>query len=402
MPERRLSQTEFIVMLAMLYATVAFSIDSMLPALPQIADELADGAVNRAQLVLTFFMLGMGAGTLFAGPLSDTFGRKRTITAGIGIYLVGSILATMAPTFELLLLARVLQGVGAAAPRIVGVAMVRDLYEGRMMARITSFVMMIFILFPAVAPAIGTLIIAGFGWRGVFAAFVIFGIMGATWLNLRQGETLPATRRRPFRPANLISGTREILSHRVVVIYTIVITLGFGQMFAMLSSTQQIYDVIFDKADSFPYWFAFGAIIAGSGTFLNATLVLQLGMRKLAMWAYGGQALISIALLAATLLDAIPAGWGFSVYFLWSVSVFFMAGLTFGNLNALALQPLGHIAGLAASVVGAISTVLAMAVAAPIGLAFNGTLVPLLVGTLACSGAAYLLMRTTIEQPERP
>jgi DHA1 family bicyclomycin/chloramphenicol resistance-like MFS transporter len=389
-------------MIAVLFATIAFSIDAMLPALPDIAAELTPDAVNRAQLVLTSFVLGMGAGTLIAGPVSDAIGRKPAITAFVGLYVVGAVLAAVSTSIEMLLAARLLQGLGAAGPRIISMALVRDMYEGRAMARIMSFVMMIFVLIPSVAPALGAVIIAGFGWRGIFGAFVLFGIAGATWLNLRQEETLPKARRRPLRAAALKSAFVEVLSHRMVLLYILVLTLGFGQLFAFLSSIHQIYDEIFGRAESFPLWFAVAGVISGGGTILNAALVMRLGMRRLAIAAFASQTVIAGLLLVVTVAGLMPGWLAFPAFWVWSISVFFIAGLTFGNLNALALQPLGHIAGMAASVVGAISTVGAVVIAVPIGLAFDGTIVPLAAGTFVCSGLAWWLMRKSREADPEP
>lgn len=398
MPNTRpaLSMPEFTAMLAMLFATIAFSIDAMLPALPQIAAELTPDRINSAQLVLTSFVLGMGVGTFLSGPISDATGRKVAITAGFAIYMVAAVVAARAQSLESLLIARFVQGLGAAGPRIVALAMVRDIYSGREMARVTSFVMMVFILIPAFAPAIGQGIIAVTGWRGVFWAFVLFGLVAAIWLNLRQPETLPPERRRPLRPAPLWSAAREVLANREVRIYIAVLTLGFGQMFALLSSAQQLF-AAYGQGPRFPMWFALMALLAGSGTVLNARFVMRLGMRRIATDAYLMQ-ICSSTLTLALLLSGILAGnWAFAVIFLWSVTVFFMAGVTFGNLNALAMQEMGHIAGMAASVVAAISTVAAVAVAAPVGLMFNGTATPIVLATLICSGVAWLLMRRTMD-----
>ncbi|WP_417248777.1 multidrug effflux MFS transporter [Celeribacter sp.] len=396
---RRLSQPEFIALLALLSATVAFSMDSMLPALPEIAQTLSPDAPNRAQLILTSFMFGLGLGTLLAGPLSDAFGRRTVIVGGLALYAVAAILTMTVQSLDSLVALRVIQGLGAAAPRVVSTAMVRDLYQGREMARLQSFVMMIFILVPAVAPAIGAVIISGFGWRGVFGSFAVFAAISTFWLMSRQEETLPRENRRPLSISKLIAGTRETLSNASVRIYIAALTLGFGQMFGLLSSIQQIYGEIFDRADSFPMWFALQALISGFGTFFNARFVVTLGMRRIALSAYATQIAISSIVLVITLSGLLPDGLAFPVFFFWSVSVFFMAGVTFGNLISLALEPLGHLAGLGASVTQGIATVLAVLIAAPIGLAFNGTLVPILIGTLLCSGGAFLLLRRTIDTP---
>lgn len=391
-PQRRLPLPEFVAMLAFLFATVAFSIDAMLPALPDIAAELTPDNVNRAQLILTAFMAGMGLGTLFAGPISDAIGRKPAIYLGAVIYVAATVAAIFAHSIEFLLAARFVQGIGASGPRIVGMALIRDLYSGREMARISSFVMMVFILIPALAPSIGAGIIWFSGWHGVFVAFILFALMGSAWLGLRQAETLPPAARRPLRIAPLSAAAREVLSDRQVMLCTVVLTLGFGQMFALLSSAQQLFDETYGKGDNFPAWFALMALLSGIGTLLNATFVMRFGMRRIAKWAYVMQTVVSAVMLALTLTDALPSTLRFPAFFFWAVSVFFMAGVTFGNLNALALQRMGHIAGMAASIIAALSTIAATLIAAPVGLLYNGTAIPAMMATLICSALAWFLM----------
>ncbi|SMY07452.1 multidrug effflux MFS transporter [Flavimaricola marinus] len=393
-PSKNLSLPEFVGLVALLIAAVAFAIDAMLPALPNIAADLSPLDPNKAQLVLSFFLFGMGLGTLVAGPLSDSYGRKSVITYGMVIYIVGAILASMATSMEMLFLARMIQGLGAAAPRVVAQALIRDLYDGRRMAQISSFVMMIFIFVPSMAPSIGALILSVYGWRGIFGGFVVFALICILWLNLRQPETLRPENRRSMKPAKLWEATVEVVSNRLVLAYIAVLTLGFGQMFALLSSIQQIYEVTYDKAESFPFWFLIGGLMSGLATVFNAALVMRLGMRRIAIFAFGAQVVISGGLLVLTQLHVIGAVMPFGVFFLWQVSVFAMAGLVFGNLNALALEPLGHIAGIASSVITAASTILSIAIAAPIGLAFRGTPNPLLIGTLIFSTVAFVLMRS--------
>lgn len=390
----RLPLPEFVAMLAFLFATVAFSIDAMLPALPDIAAELTPDNVNRAQLILTAFMAGMGIGTLFAGPISDAIGRKPAIYLGAVVYIAATIAALFANSIEFLLAARFIQGLGAAGPRIVGMALIRDLYEGREMARISSFVMMVFILIPALAPSIGAGIIWFSGWHGVFVAFILFALIGSTWLGLRQEETLPPAARRPLRIAPLSAAAREVLSDKQVMLCTVVLTLGFGQMFGLLSSAQQLFGEAYGKGDSFPTWFALMALLSGAGTLLNATFVMRFGMRRIAKWAYVMQTCVSAVMLALTLTDALPDSLRFPAFFFWAVSVFFMAGVTFGNLNALALQRMGHIAGMAASIIAALSTIAATLIAAPVGLLYNGTAIPAMTATLICSALAWFLMRS--------
>ncbi len=389
----RLSQTEFIALVAMLFATIAFSIDAMLPALPQIAAELTPDNVNAAQLIITSFVLGMGLGTFVAGPLSDAWGRKPVIIGGAVLYACGAAAAWAAPTLELLLAARVVQGLGSAAPRIVTIAMIRDMFSGREMARIVSFVMMVFMIVPAIAPAVGKVIIDAFGWRQVFIAFVIFAAIGCTWLGLRQPETLAPQDRRPLRVTSLLAAMREVFSHRVIIVSIAVQTLLFGMLFGTLSSTQQIFAWAFGVTDTFPMWFAIIAVVAGTANVVNAKLVVRLGMRYLITVALVVQLVASAVFALATALGLWPEGTYFWAYLTWTTGVFFMTGLTVGNLNALALEPVGHIAGMAASLVAAISTVLAVALAVPLGLAFDGTPVPLMIGVTLLAGVGCLLMR---------
>lgn len=391
--QRRLKLPEFIAMLAFLFATVAFSIDAMLPALPQIAVEMTPGNVNRAQLILSAFMVGMGAGTLFSGPISDAIGRKAGITLGFGIYILGTMLALLSHTLEMLLFARFIQGLGASGPRIVGLALVRDLYQGRQMARITSIVMLVFIMIPALAPLLGAGVIWLAGWQGVFVAFLIFGLTCTLWLNLRQPETLAPHDRRPLRLPVLAASAREVLSDRQVMFCTFILTLGFGQMFAMLASAQQLFGEAYGKGDQFPLWFAAMAILSGSGTLLNAVFVVRFGMRRIARWAYGMQICVSGLMLVLLLAELLPPVLQFPAFFIWAVSLFFMAGVTFGNLNALAMQRMGHIAGMTASVVAAISTLASLLIAVPVGLLYDGTAVPVVGAALFCSGLAFYLMR---------
>lgn len=386
-------RVEFIALQATLMALTAFSIDAMLPALPDIAQQLSPTNPNRAQLIVTSFVLGMGIGTLFAGPISDAYGRKRVIIAGFALFIIVAALASVATSLDLLLAARVLQGLGVAAPRIVSVALIRDLYSGRQMASIISFATMIFMLMPAAAPAFGTVIIHGFGWRGLFASFIAFAIMSALWLGLRQPETLLAADRRPLKPATLWLGLKEVLSHRTVVLCILVMTMGFGILFGTLSSTQQIFDISFGRGSSFALWFGLIALLSLPAGFVNARLVGRLGMRRLVTLTFLTQLLITVVVLGLTRSGVMPAPYAFAAYVIWAVSVFSMANIVFGNLNAIALADLGHLAGLASSVVIATATILAVGVAAPLGLMFDGTPVPLLAGVAVLLALAIGLMQ---------
>lgn len=392
----RLSQTEFIAMAAMLFATIAFSIDAMLPALPRIAADLTPDTPNAAQLIITSFVFGMGIGTLFAGPLSDSFGRKPVIIGGAALYCVGAVLCWVAPSIETMLAARLFQGLGAAGPRVVAIAMVRDLYNGRAMARVVSFVMMVFMLVPAIAPLLGSFIIGWAGWRALFLAFVVFATVATLWLALRQPETLLPRARRPFRLTPLIAALREVIANRTIVISIIVQTLTYACLFATLSSTQQIFGDTFGRAESFPFWFALISVMAGCGSLLNATLVMRMGMHRMVSTTLAGQVVLSGAMLGLLIGIDLPDAMAFAAYLVWTIGVFVTVSLTIGNMNAIALEPVGHIAGMASSVIGAFSTVASLVLAVPVGLLFDGTPLPLVTSVAVMAFAALLLMRSLI------
>jgi MFS transporter, DHA1 family, multidrug resistance protein len=384
------SKVEFIALIAMLFAIIAFSIDSMLPALPLIGAELSPANPNRAQLIVIAFVLGMGAATLVTGPMSDAWGRKPVILGGAALYVLGAFLAWAAPTLELLLLARFVQGLGAAGPRVVGMAIVRDLYGGREMARILSFVMLVFMLVPAVAPLIGSLIIAAAGWRALFGAFVLFAALATLWLALRLPESLPVAARRAMRPSVINHAVVEVLKHPVVRLSIMAQTMGYVLLFSTISLIQPVFDQVFYRASSFPLWFAGMAVVSGGASILNAALVMRLGMQRLAAAAFGGQVILS-SIMTLVWLGGLRGDAMFAVYVVWQCTVLFQSGLTVGNLNAIAMEPMAHIAGTAASVIGAISTVAGALIAAPIALAFNGTPLPMTLGVGGASAIAFAL-----------
>lgn len=387
---RPLGQTEFIALIAMLMATIAFSIDAMLPALPEIGAELSPDNLNQAQLIITSFVLGMGVGTLFTGPLADRFGRKAVIVTGAGLYISATIFAFFTTTLETMLIARVLMGVAAAAPRVAAMALVRDLYSGREMARIMSFVMLIFSLIPALAPSLGAVIIALAGWRSIFIAFALFLFIVTLWLMLRQPETLRTENRRSLNFANLWSATVEVFTHPTVRLSIFVQTLSYGMLFSTLSSTQQVFDQTYGQGETFHYWFGGIAILAASSSIINARLVGRLGMRKIIKAMMVAQMVLSLCMIAIVALH-LPNQIELLFYALWTASVFFQAGLTIGNLNALAMEPVGHIAGSAASIITASATVGAVLIAVPIGLSFDGTPLPLAIGIFICAVLAFWL-----------
>jgi DHA1 family bicyclomycin/chloramphenicol resistance-like MFS transporter len=392
-PTKPPGQTEFVALIAMLFATVAFSIDAMLPALPQIAAELSPEQPNRAQLVLAAFVLGMGLGTLVMGPLSDAWGRRPVMLGAALLYSLAALVALVAPSLETVLAARLVQGLGASGPRVVALAIVRDLYKGREMARIVSFAMMIFTLVPAVAPLLGQAVMAQAGWRGIFVAFLCFSLVSMAWVWTRQPETLPPPARRPLTVSSLAAAFSEVLSHRVVRLSILAQSLAFGVLFGTIVSIQPIFETYLGAAEIFPLCFAAIALVSAGASFVNARLVVRLGMRRMVGTTFAVQPFLSAAALLALASGAVPEGIVLPVILAWLVGLFFMAGLTLGNLNALAMEPVGHVAGMAASVVGSLATVAGVSLAVPVGQLFDGTPYPLMVAAIVFSAAGWATVR---------
>lgn len=386
-------RAEFIALMAMLMASIAFSLDALLPALPEIARELTPAQPNRAQLVVAAFVMGMGAGTLVVGPFADAFGRKTALFGAAAVYVLGAALAWRAQSLDLLLAARFLQGLGAAGPRVTVMAIIRDRYQGREMAQMVSFVLVVFMLVPAVAPLIGAGLIALGGWRSLFPAFIAFTAVATLWLALRQPETLAPENRRPLRFGPILAATREVLRHPVVATAILVQVFAFGVLFANISTIQMVFDQSFGRAASFPVWFVLMAAVSAATGILNAKLVVRVGMRALVVRALAVQAALSLAFLLALAGGLLTGTAAFAAYVVWTAAIFGCGGLVFGNINAMALEPMGHIAGTAASLVTAISTIGAALIAAGIGLTFDGTPVPVAAGVLACTLVAMALMR---------
>lgn len=388
----RIGKVEFIALMAMMFATIALSIDAMLPALPQIAAEIAPGGPSQAALILTFFVIGMGAGTFFMGPLSDAYGRKPILYLGLAVYALGAVLSWAAPTLELMLAARVLQGIGASGPRVVSAAIIRDLYSGRNMASILSLTMMVFLLVPGVAPLLGALIANAFGWRMIFAAFLMFGLTLLIWFGTRMHESLAVEDRRPLKWALMTDALRQMMVHPTVRLSILVQTLMMMILFTILTMVQPIFELTFDRAESFPYWFGAIAAMSGLSSLLNAKIVGRFGMRRLVTWALTAQILVSTTFVLFMFADM---GGVFAFYILWQFGVMFQSGLTIANLNAIAMEPMGHIAGMAASVIGSVSTVMGAVMASFVSMAFDPTPMALvsaiLVGCIVACGLMHLM-----------
>lgn len=377
-------------MCAMLMATIAIAIDAMLPALTEIGHSLSPDQPERAPLIIASYVMGMGVGTLFVGPISDTMGRRPVLLMGMVLYCFAALVCWRTNSFDMLLIARFAQGVGVAGPRVVTQAIIRDLYHGEKMAKVVSFMMMIFVLVPAIAPAMGQVIIMLFDWRAIFLTFVIFAVITGSWFYFRQQETLPIEERRPFTIKAFNSAFKEIMSNHMVRVSILVQTLTLGMLFSMISLIQPLFEFTYDRGEQFAYWFAGLALLAGTANIVNARVVERVGMRPLATMAFAIQTGVSLLALVLSLTGQFH----FMFFVPWILSLFYMVGFTLGNMNALAMEPLGHIAGIASSVIGALSTVGGAVISAVVGVTFGGTPVPLALVCLICSGVSFLMMRT--------
>lgn len=379
----------FIVLVALLTSLLAFGTDAMLPALPEIGKALGLGDANRVQLIVTSFMLGTGLGQLFFGPFSDYIGRKPAILLGLAIFMAGAAVSYTAQSFEVMLAGRMLQGLGVAGPRTASIAMVRDLYKGREMARIMSFVMTVFILVPALAPLLGQELMLFWGWRSIFVSFILFAIIAFIWMAFGQAET--NTRRRAFSMADLWQSVAIVFTNRQTIGFSLVAGLNFAAFVVYLSSAEQIFREVFHVGRLFPLYFAIMALAIGAASLVNAKLVMRLGMRRLITRALS--ALVGFSLIYATTIAVYPAAESLWLFVTWGVLSFFSVGLMFGNVNALAMEPMGENAGIAAAIIGAVSTALAVAIGVPLGMLYNGSTLPLVAGFVVLGLGCLLTIR---------
>ena len=380
---------EFIALVAALMALNALAIDIMLPGLQQIGASLGVENENHRQYVITAYILGFGAPQLLYGPISDRFGRRGPLMIGMVIYVAAAAAASFAPSFEMLLALRFLQGIGAAGTRVIAVSLVRDVFGGRAMAEVMSLVFMVFMIVPVIAPLLGQGVMLFSEWHMIFVLMAAIATVATLWAFLRLPETLAPAQRRPFTVAAILDGFRIVLTNRVALSYTLASTLVFGGLFGFINSAQQIYVGIYGLGVWFPVLFAIVAGMMAVSSFANARLVGRFGMRRLSHGALIGFLTVNIVTFALALAGPMPL-WAFA-------TLFTIAMLQFGwigsNFNAIAMEPLGHVAGTASAVQGFIQTLGGGLIGAAIGQAFNGTVVPFTAGfCLLALGALALVL----------
>ncbi|MFK3857748.1 multidrug effflux MFS transporter [Agrobacterium pusense] len=384
-----ISFRERIILYALLTSLTSISIDALLPALRQIGEEVGVAPPLSTQHIISLFIFGMAFGELFLGPLSDAIGRKKALVLGLCLYAVGTITAMLAGSLEMVILGRFLQGMGASGPKIATRAMIRDQFEGDAMARVVSFMFMLFIFVPMLAPALGQGLISLAGWRSVFGICLVIALLLGIWLLMRHPETLPATKRIVFRPTLLVRNGGRILSKRRVTLLIIATGIVFGAQLLYLSTAADLFFDAYGIKETFPFYFAIMATGIGLASYLNARLVQKLGMDAMARAAFIGLASVGLFMLLASML------WGgrlpLVALMVFGFSAFFAIGILFGNLNAMAMRSLGQVAGLGASLIASGSSFVATLYAIGIGSFYDGTAMNLAIGFFVAGVGALAL-----------
>ncbi|MBL1420918.1 MAG: multidrug effflux MFS transporter [Alphaproteobacteria bacterium] len=391
---------ELIALLACMMALLGLSMDIMLPAFGDIAQDLAISNVNHTQYIVILFIFGMVFGELVFGPLADAIGRKKIILIGLTIYGFGAFIAAASDSFEVLLYGRIIQGIGVAGPKIGSRALVRDLYEGAVMARIMSILFGLLILVPMVAPLLGQFIIQASHWRFLFVGFMVISIALGLWLAKRQPETLKPKNRIPIAFKSLLQNTILILKHRQAVSYMLCAGFVFGAQLCYLALAHAIFVDLYQVGDKFPLYFALVAIGMGIGSFGNANLVKYFGMHYIINTATISIFAFSLVFLLASFIYAgVPPLYSFIIY---CCAIFLLIGVIFGNLSALAMQHMGRVAGLASSLFASISSLMAVLVSSLFGSFYNATTFPLTLMFLLAGGASFILVRRAQKSKAQP
>jgi MFS transporter, DHA1 family, multidrug resistance protein len=372
----RMGLAEFIVTIAVMTASVAIAIDSMLPALPSIGQSFDIANANDAQLVIGVFFFGFGFSQIFFGSLSDTFGRRVWLLGGLSLFTLSMFAASQATSFELLLVLRFIQGIGAAAIRITTLAIVRDCFGGREMARVMSYVMIVFMIVPIVAPSLGQLVIFYASWHWIFTLIGCVGSVLFLWALTRMKESLPREDRLPLSVGAVLSGFRTVLTNRITCGYMIGMTLFTAVICAYIVTVQQIFGEVYGLGEWLPIAFAGTAGGIAAANFANGFFVRSFGMRRISHTAM----ILFTVLAAAGFAMSLAGTPAFIVsYVMFSVLLMFFAVIA-TNFTAICLEPMGHLAGTATAITGFVSTTGGALLGGAVGQLFNGTLQPLFGG----------------------
>jgi DHA1 family bicyclomycin/chloramphenicol resistance-like MFS transporter len=385
----RTSQFEFVALMASLMSVVALSIDALLPALDIIGITIGTTEIVDNQLLITMIFLGLGFGPLVFGPLSDSIGRKPVVYMGFALFILASFICVNSTSLEMMVVGRILQGIGLSAPRTISIAIIRDMYSGDYMARIMSFVTVVFILVPVVAPALGKFVLDQYNWRGIFYIQVLISLLVSWWFWKRQPETLSIQNQKRFSKTGFIGEFKELIKYKRTIGFTVIAGFITGSFMVYLSSAQQIFEDQYNLKEEFPFIFAGLAISIGSAVFLNGIFVIKFGMEKLITSALISFFVVSMIYVALFYNSPNP---DVRILFMFFALQFFSIGFLFGNLRAMAMEPVGHIAGIAAAVTGFISTIMAVPISIFIGRFISGTALPLFIGFSICAALSIALL----------
>lgn len=389
---------ELVAFLASCMAINALSIDIVLPALAQVGDDLALADPNHRQIVIVAYLVGMGISQLFFGPGSDRFGRRAVLLVGLSIFTLASLGAALAPSFGVLLAARLVQGLGAGAPRVVAISIARDRYGGVEMARLMSLVLMVFMVVPVLAPSAGQLVLFVAPWRWIFGVLFVAGLGLALWTTLRLPETLRPELRRSLAPRTIAAGYLEILRTPATLVPMVAMGLMMGALMSFITSAQQIFQDVFEVGASFPLLFALIALGMSLGAFLNSRWVRIYGPGPIARRAMAGFVIVNAVFLLVAHL-----GWvGLLSFMVFQTATLTLFGFVGANLNALAMEPMAHLAGTASSAIGAFTTILATLLGGLIGQQFDGSVVPLVAGNVVLGAAALVAFQLARSSSPRP
>jgi MFS transporter, DHA1 family, multidrug resistance protein len=381
-----IGRNEFIAVIALLMALNALAIDVMLPGMQQIGESLGAANENDRQLVISAYLIGFGVMQLAFGPISDRFGRRGPLFAGLAVYVLAAAAAVFVPSFTLLLTLRLIQGAGAAATRVIAVAVVRDVFGGRQMAEVMSLVFTVFMIVPVIAPNAGQIILLYADWHAIFIFMAVIAAAVTLWAWLRLPETLAVEKRRPFTLASVAQGFRVVMTNRLSLWYTLATSIIFGALFGFINSSQQVYVGIYKLGVWFPVMFAAVAGLMSVASFMNSKLVMRLGMRRLSHGALIGFTAVSGLMTAFALFGPVP----FSLFLGLFATVMVFFGAIGSNFNAIGMEPLGALAGTASSVQGFFQTVGGALIGAGIGQAFDGTVLPLSLGFFVVGALALV------------
>jgi DHA1 family bicyclomycin/chloramphenicol resistance-like MFS transporter len=370
---------EFVLLAAATMSAQALAIDGMLPAFPIIVQELHVADPNHGQWIVTAYMIGLAVGQLFWGLMSDRFGRRPILIGGLTLYVIAALLCSLSGGFHALLGWRFVHGLAAACVTVTR-SVVRDLYSGRQMARVMSLTFVVFLTVPILAPSVGQLILLLAPWRYIFVVFAVFAAGVAVWGFLRLPETLHPEYRLMLTRKHIVGAAKLVLGNRSSIFYTLAITVMFGTIMAYVGMVQQIFAEVFHRPNLMPSMFALCAIFMGMAAYMNSRIVERLGMRLISHTAL-------LAFIAVTGLHVLIAALGLEqiwTFVLLQAATMACFSLSVSNFGAMAMEPVGSIAGIAASLQGFISTFLGALVGAFIGKQFNGTTVPLAAGAMCC------------------